>query len=54
MNCMFFCDVGATITKEEVMDGILVKFADPMWMDIEKVWVEGEGSHDWLARIDCL
>jgi 2,3-diketo-5-methylthio-1-phosphopentane phosphatase len=47
---MFFCDFDGTVTKEDVIDRILEEFADPMWRDIERSWVNGEiGSRDCLA-----
>jgi 2,3-diketo-5-methylthio-1-phosphopentane phosphatase len=50
MKYIFFCDFDGTITREDVIDGILEEFADPMWMDIEQSWINGEiGSRDCLA-----
>jgi 2-hydroxy-3-keto-5-methylthiopentenyl-1-phosphate phosphatase len=50
MKYKFFCDFDGTITKEDVIDGILEEFADPLWMDIEQSWVNGEiGSRECLA-----
>jgi len=50
MTYTFFCDFDGTVTKEDLIDRILQEFADPMWMDIEKSWVNGEiGSRDCLA-----
>lgn len=51
MKYKFFCDFDGTVTKEDVIDRILEEFADPMWMDIERSWINGEiGSRDCLAR----
>jgi 2-hydroxy-3-keto-5-methylthiopentenyl-1-phosphate phosphatase len=51
MEFMFFCDFDGTVTKEDVIDRILEEFADPMWMDIERSWINGViGSRDCLAR----
>jgi 2,3-diketo-5-methylthio-1-phosphopentane phosphatase len=50
MKYRFFCDFDGTVTKEDVIDRILEEFADPVWMDIEQSWVNGEiGSRDCLA-----
>lgn len=50
MKYMFFCDFDGTVTKEDVIDRILEEFADPLWMDIEQSWVNGEiGSRECLA-----
>jgi len=50
MKCTFFCDFDGTVTKEDVIDRVLEKFADPPWLEIEQSWVNGEiGSRDCLA-----
>jgi 2-hydroxy-3-keto-5-methylthiopentenyl-1-phosphate phosphatase len=50
MTYKFFCDFDGTVTKEDVIDRLLEKFADPKWMEIERSWVNGEiGSRDCLA-----
>ena len=50
MTYMFFCDFDGTVTREDVIDRILEEFADPMWMEIERSWVNGEiGSRDCLT-----
>jgi 2-hydroxy-3-keto-5-methylthiopentenyl-1-phosphate phosphatase len=50
MKYKFFCDFDGTITKEDVIDRILEEFADPLWVDIEQSWVNGEiGSRECLA-----
>ncbi len=47
---MFFCDFDGTVTREDVIDRVLEEFADPMWRQIERSWVNGEmGSRDCLA-----
>jgi 2-hydroxy-3-keto-5-methylthiopentenyl-1-phosphate phosphatase len=50
MNYTFFCDFDGTVTQEDLIDRVLEEFADPLWMDIEQSWVNGEiGSRDCLA-----
>ena len=50
MTYTFFCDFDGTVTKEDLIDRILEKFADPTWMEIEQSWVNGKiGSRDCLA-----
>jgi len=50
MTYKFFCDFDGTVTKEDLIDRLLEKFADPKWMEIERSWVNGEiGSRDCLA-----
>jgi 2,3-diketo-5-methylthio-1-phosphopentane phosphatase len=50
MGYIFLCDFDGTVTREDVIDRILEEFADPMWMDIEQSWINGEiGSRDCLA-----
>ena len=46
-----FLDFDGTISKIDVIDALLEKFADPRWLDIEKEWVEGKiGSRECLKR----
>lgn len=35
------CDFDHTITREDVTDGLLERFADPLWQWIESAWKEG-------------
>ena len=37
-----FCDFDGTVTKQDVIDLILEKLADPEWLNIESRWIEGE------------
>jgi 2,3-diketo-5-methylthio-1-phosphopentane phosphatase len=50
MRYLFFCDFDGTITKEDVVDKILERFADPKWIEVEQSWVQGRiGSRDCLS-----
>ncbi|CAI8949165.1 MtnX-like HAD-IB family phosphatase [Pseudomonas sp. IT-P176] len=45
------CDFDGTITRTDVIDSILQRFADPGWKAIENAWVAGDiGSRECLSR----
>ncbi|MFY0730366.1 MtnX-like HAD-IB family phosphatase [Pseudomonas sp. NFX15] len=45
------CDFDGTITRTDVIDGILQRFADPSWEAIENEWLTGAiGSRECLSR----
>lgn len=45
------CDFDGTITRGDVVQGILARFADPSWRDIEAEWDAGRiGSRECLER----
>ena len=45
------CDFDGTIALEDVTDGVLERFADESWKDVEAQWVAGDvGSRDCMAR----
>jgi 2,3-diketo-5-methylthio-1-phosphopentane phosphatase len=45
------CDFDGTITRTDVIDSILERFADPSWETIENQWLAGEiGSRECLSR----
>ena len=45
------CDFDGTIALEDVTDGLLERFADASWKDVEARWLAGEiGSRDCMAR----
>ncbi len=48
---LFVCiDFDGTISKIDVTDAILTRFASPEWEEIEKLWLDGEiGSQQCLA-----
>ena len=47
----FFVDFDGTITKKDVVDMILERFADSAWRQIEQKWQSGEiGSRECLRR----
>ena len=47
----FFVDFDGTITKKDVVDMILERFADPSWKTVEKDWTEGKiGSRECLTK----
>ena len=48
---VLFLDFDGTLSKRDVIDAILEKFADEKWLEIEKEWVEGRiGSRECLRR----
>lgn len=45
------CDFDGTITRTDVIDSILQRFADPSWEAIEDEWLSGAiGSRECLSR----
>lgn len=45
------CDFDGTITRTDVIDSILQRFADPSWEAIENEWLQGDiGSRECLSR----
>ncbi len=51
INLKFFIDFDGTITKTDVVDKILERFAAPEWKAIEKEWIsEKIGSRECLSR----
>lgn len=45
------CDFDGTITRTDVIDSILQRFADPSWEAIEDEWLAGDiGSRECLSR----
>lgn len=51
MAVKLVCDFDGTIALEDVTDGLLERFADPAWRDIEARWLAGEfGSRECMAR----
>ena len=52
MNPMhFFLDFDGTITKNDIVDLVLERFASPDWKKVEKEWAEGKiGSRECLSR----
>lgn len=50
-----FCDFDGTISKEDVTDLVLEKFALPKWRDIEEKWASGEINSAQCMRLQiCL
>ncbi len=48
---ILFIDFDGTISKRDVIDQILEKFADDRWLDVEEKWVSGEiGSRECLQK----
>lgn len=39
-----FCDFDETITRTNVTDGVLERFADPHWLEIQEHWLAGKLS----------
>lgn len=51
MNQRIFVDFDGTITKNDVIDLILERFADPEWKNVEKDWSAGRiGSRKCLEK----
>ena len=51
MQWHIVCDFDGTITRTDVIDTILQRFADPSWEVIEDQWLQGEiGSRECLSR----
>lgn len=51
MHWHIVCDFDGTITRTDVIDSILERFAAPGWEAIEQQWVSGEiGSRECLSR----
>lgn len=45
------CDFDGTISREDVTDVLLERFADPRWREFEGAWVRGEiGSRECMAE----
>jgi 2,3-diketo-5-methylthio-1-phosphopentane phosphatase len=45
------CDFDGTIALEDVTDGLLERFADKRWRQIERQWLSGQlGSRECMAR----
>ncbi|MFS2158004.1 MtnX-like HAD-IB family phosphatase [Pseudomonas sp. Pseusp122] len=51
MHWHIVCDFDGTITRTDVIDSILERFADPSWEAIEEEWLSGRiGSRECLSR----
>lgn len=51
MQWHIVCDFDGTITRTDVIDNILQRFADPSWEAIEDQWLQGDiGSRECLSR----
>ena len=51
MQWHIVCDFDGTITRTDVIDNILQRFAAPDWEAIEEQWLQGEiGSRECLSR----
>jgi len=46
---IIFTDFDGTITRQDVLDEILQRFADKKWLEIEKKWLAGE-----IGSLECL
>lgn len=48
---LFILDFDGTVTRSDVVDDLLERFADPEWRKIESLWVSGAiSSHECMAR----
>ena len=51
LSTTIVCDFDGTIALEDVTDGLLERFADTEWREIEAQWVAGRfGSRECMAR----
>ncbi|AJO80359.1 MULTISPECIES: MtnX-like HAD-IB family phosphatase [Pseudomonas] len=51
MHWHIVCDFDGTISRTDVIDNVLQRFADPSWEDIEQQWLDGHiGSRECLSR----
>lgn len=51
MRVAIFCDFDDTITRSNVTDTVLEKFADPLWRDIQEDWLAGKlGAREVLQK----
>ena len=51
MHWHIVCDFDGTITRTDVIDNVLQRFADPSWESIEQEWLDGHiGSRECLSR----
>lgn len=41
MKLAIFCDFDDAITRANVTDTVLEKFADPLWREIQEYWLAG-------------
>ena len=44
MKFAIFCDFDETITRTNVTDGMLERFADPLWVAVQEDWLAGKLS----------
>mgnify|MGYP001596749473 CR=1 FL=1 len=44
MRLAIFCDFDDTITRTNVTDTVLERFADPLWREIQEDWLAGKLS----------
>lgn len=49
MNWAVLCDFDHTITKEDVTDQLLEKYALPQWRHVETLWEQGH-----MGSLDCM
>lgn len=42
MKLAIFCDFDETITRTNVTDAVLERFADPLWLEIQEDWLAGK------------
>jgi 2-hydroxy-3-keto-5-methylthiopentenyl-1-phosphate phosphatase len=51
MRLAVFCDFDETITKTNVTDAVLERFADPLWLEIQDDWLAGKlGAREVLEK----
>jgi 2-hydroxy-3-keto-5-methylthiopentenyl-1-phosphate phosphatase len=48
-HLQIICDFDGTISKEDVTDGILSRFAAPQWRDVEDAWKAGK-----IGSLACM
>ena len=51
MKLAIFCDFDETITRINVTDTVLERFADPLWLEIQRDWLAGKlGAREVLEK----
>lgn len=52
MHWHIVCDFDGTISRADVIDNVLQRFADPSWEGIEQEWLDGHiGSREWIVGL---
>lgn len=46
---LFIIDFDGTLSPQDTVDGLLARFADPLWQEVEKAWLSGD-----IDAIHCM